>query len=157
MSQSDIGTSPATRFTGRVKWFNNKSGYGFITASAGDIKGTDVFVHHSSIMVADQQYKYLVQGEYVEFALNELNTGKHKYQAVDISGISKGQLMCETRREVRSLRSKTSDDAKLPADKKRVAKARGPGPREDVDVVDASAQEEVAAESSDEAEESTEA
>ncbi len=118
MSASDIETSSAERFTGRVKWFNNKSGYGFITASTGDIKGTDIFVHHSSILVSDQQYKYLVQGEYVEFALNELSTGKHKFQAVEISGIGKGQLMCETRREVRALRPKGG------------AKARGPGPRE---------------------------
>jgi len=117
-------TSSASRFTGRVKWFNNKSGYGFITASTGDIKGTDVFVHHSSIMVTDQQYKYLVQGEYVEFSLNELSNGKHKFQAAEISGIAQGQLMCETRREVKSLRPKTSDD-------KSTAKARGPGPRED--------------------------
>lgn len=124
MSQSDIETSSASRFTGRVKWFNNKSGYGFITASTGDIKGTDIFVHHSSIVVSDQQYKYLVQGEYVEFSLNELSSGKHKFQAVDISGIAKGQLMCETRREVRSLRPKPSGD-------KKVAKARGPGPRDD--------------------------
>lgn len=122
MSQSDIETSSASRFTGRVKWFNNKSGYGFITASTGDIKGTDIFVHHSSIVVSDQQYKYLVQGEYVEFSLNELSSGKHKYQAVDISGIAKGQLMCETRREVRATRPKPLGDKK--------AKARGPGPRD---------------------------
>ena len=124
MSQSDIETSSASRFTGRVKWFNNKSGYGFITASTGDIKGTDIFVHHSSIVVSDQQYKYLVQGEYVEFSLNELSSGKHKYQATDISGIAKGQLMCETRREVRALRPKPNGD-------KKTAKSRGPGPRDE--------------------------
>lgn len=114
MSTSDIETSTAERFTGRVKWFNNKSGYGFITASSGDIKGTDIFVHHSSIVVADSQYKYLVQGEYVEFVLTKLNSGGHEYQASDISGIDRGQLMCETRREIRSLRPKV----------------RGPGPRD---------------------------
>ena len=130
MSQSDIGT-PAVgeRFTGRVKWFNNKSGYGFITqATTKD----DIFVHHSSIVVADQQYKYLVQGEYVEFTLAELSNGKHKYQATDISGIARGQLMCETRREIRASRPKATGD-------KRSAKARGPGPREDQEL-DASAQ-----------------
>ena len=130
MSQSDIGT-PAVgeRFTGRVKWFNNKSGYGFITqATTKD----DIFVHHSSIVVSDQQYKYLVQGEYVEFTLAELAGGKHKYQATDISGIARGQLMCETRREIRATRPKTPVD-------KRGAKARGPGPREGEEM-DASAQ-----------------
>ena len=130
MSQSDIGT-PAVgeRFTGRVKSFNNKSGYGFITqATTKD----DIFVHHSSIVVSDQQYKYLVQGEYVEFTLAELSGGKHKYQATDISGIARGQLMCETRREIRATRPKSSGD-------KRSAKARGPGPREG-DEMDESAQ-----------------
>ena len=130
MSQSDIVT-PAVgeRFTGRVKWFNNKSGYGFVTqATTKD----DIVVHHSSIVVSDQQYKYLVQGEYVEFTLAELSGGKHKYQATDISGIARGQLMCETRREIRATRPKYSGD-------KRSAKARGPGPREG-DEMDASAQ-----------------
>ena len=131
MSQADIETSPAMRFTGRVKWFNNKSGYGFITASTGDIKGTDIFVHHSSIVVSDQQYKYLVQGEYVEFSLNELTTGKHKYQATDVSGIAKGQLMCETRREIRSSRVKSGSESSSSSPKKRSVKARGPGPREE--------------------------
>lgn len=139
MSQSDIETSSASRFTGRVKWFNNKSGYGFITASTGDIKGTDIFVHHSSIVVSDQQYKYLVQGEYVEFSLNELASGKHKFQAVEISGIAKGQLMCETRREVRALRPK-------PTGEKKTAKARGPGPRESDETENFSAEDSVSQE-----------
>ena len=38
---------------GRVKWFNNKVGYGFITVCQGE--ELDVFVHHSSIQVATQQ------------------------------------------------------------------------------------------------------
>ena len=36
-----------TSITGRVKWFNNKAGYGFITITDGDRVGTDVFVHHT--------------------------------------------------------------------------------------------------------------
>ena len=54
------------RLLGRVKWFNNKAGYGFITITDGTLSGTDVFVHHSSIKLqSEQQYRYLVQGEYV--------------------------------------------------------------------------------------------
>ena len=98
MSTSNVSTS-SERFTGRVKWFNNKAGYGFITVTDGDKSGTDVFVHHSSIKVDDEQYKYLVQGEYVEFKLSEMNSGQHKYQVLNVSGIDGGKLMCETRNE----------------------------------------------------------
>ena len=42
-------------FTGRVKWFNNKAGYGFITITDGDRSGSDIFVHHSAIMINNQQ------------------------------------------------------------------------------------------------------
>jgi cold shock CspA family protein len=90
------------RFTGRVKWFNNKTGYGFITVTsrdAGEFLNLDVFVHHSAVVVAGQQYKYLVQGEYVEFKLSEMSSGQHKYQVLNVSGIDGGKLMCETRNE----------------------------------------------------------
>ena len=90
------------RFTGRVKWFNNKTGYGFITVTsrdAGEFLNLDVFVHHSSINVSGQQYKYLVQGEYVEYKLSEMNSGKHKYQVLNFSGIDGGKIICETRSE----------------------------------------------------------
>jgi CspA family cold shock protein len=82
---------------GCVKWFNIKDGYGFITVIDGRNIGTDVFVHHSNIIVENQQYKYLVQGEYVEFKLLKTSSGKHEYQAGDVRGIKRGKLMCETR------------------------------------------------------------
>ena len=91
-----------SRFTGRVKWFNNKTGYGFITVTSkdsGEFLNTDVFVHHSAVTVSGQQYKYLVQGEYVEFKLAEMSSGQHKYQVLNVSGIDGGKLMCETRNE----------------------------------------------------------
>ena len=56
-------SSDSVKETGCVKWFNNKSGYGFI--SSCDNGGCDVFVHHSSLVVKDEQYRYLVAGEYV--------------------------------------------------------------------------------------------
>ena len=85
---------------GRVKWFNNKAGYGFITVTDGSRSGTDVFVHHSSVNVENQQYKYLVQGEYVEFDLIKVDTDKHEWQASRVSGVKGGKLMCETRHEL---------------------------------------------------------
>ena len=95
----------AERFTGRVKWFNNKSGFGFITITDGVKSGTDVFVHHSSIKVDSEQYRYLVQGEYVEFSLTDTQTGEHEYQAGEVSGIKGGKLMCEKRNDSRVARS----------------------------------------------------
>ena len=86
------------RITGRVKWFNNKAGFGFVTAVEGDLKEKDVFVHYSSINVPDDQYKYLVQGEYVDFELTDSEKSDHEFHAINISGVKGGNLMCETRR-----------------------------------------------------------
>jgi hypothetical protein len=86
------------RLVGQVKWFNIKAGYGFITVNDGEHSGKDIFVHFSAVRTSNTQYKYLVQGEYVEFCLMKSATEDHEYQAVDISGIKGGPLMCETRR-----------------------------------------------------------
>jgi CspA family cold shock protein len=90
---------------GRVKWFNNKAGYGFITVTDGNQSGTDVFVHHSAVNVENQQYKYLVQGEYVEFDLIKTESEKHEWQASKVCGIKGGKLMCETRHELKLART----------------------------------------------------
>ena len=95
---------------GRVKWFNNKAGYGFITVTQGDHKEEDVFVHHSAIVVAQEQYRYLVQGEYVEFDLCMVPDGDHKCQAGNVQGIDNGKLMCETRLDSRVNRMTSSDE-----------------------------------------------
>lgn len=110
MTTTSATATPATavsteRFTGRVKWFNNKAGYGFITAADGSNVGADIFVHHSSIRVDAQQYKYLVLGEYVEFGLASVSSSAHEIQASDVSGIKGGKLMCETRREMLATRT----------------------------------------------------
>jgi len=102
MSSSSVTSE---RFIGRVKWFNNKAGYGFVTVTDGPKAGSDIFVHHSAIKVDSEQYKYLVQGEYVEFLLIDTSTDKHECQAGAVSGVKGGKLMCETRREFRSFRT----------------------------------------------------
>jgi cold shock CspA family protein len=89
------------RLVGQVKWFNNKAGYGFITVSDGELASKDIFIHYSSIRVTNSQYKYLVQGEYVEFTLSKPTGEVHEFQASDVSGIKGGALMCETRRQTR--------------------------------------------------------
>ena len=90
---------------GRVKWFNNKAGYGFITVTDGSRSGSDIFVHHSAINVENQQYKYLVQGEYVEFDLIKTESQTHEWQASRVAGVRGGKLMCETRRDLKIARN----------------------------------------------------
>ena len=101
----DAVTSSSEHLLGRVKWFNNKAGYGFVTVTDGSRSGTDIFVHHSAIDVENQQYKYLVQGEYVEFDLIRVDNGNHEWQASKVSGIKNGKLMCETRHELKLARN----------------------------------------------------
>lgn len=91
------------RVTGRVKWFNNKAGYGFISVETQS-GVRDVFVHHSAINVNQEQYKYLVQGEYVEFECSRVEDSQHEWQASTVRGLNGGKLMCETRRDIRESR-----------------------------------------------------
>jgi cold shock CspA family protein len=98
------------RLIGQVKWFNNKAGYGFITVNEGDNKSKDIFAHFSTIKVGDSQYKYLVQGEYVEFELSNSTNGTHEVQAINIAGIKGGMLMCETRQNNRPVRKETKPE-----------------------------------------------
>lgn len=60
---------------GKVKWFNNQKGYGFITPETGD----DVFVHHSAIQ--GEGYKSLDEGQDVEF---EIQKGPKGLQATNV-------------------------------------------------------------------------
>ena len=55
--------------TGKVKWFNNEKGFGFIEYKENE----DIFVHYSSIL--SQGYKTLVEGQYVEFELVQTDKG----------------------------------------------------------------------------------
>jgi cold shock CspA family protein len=95
MSNTENST---TRMVGQVKWFNTKTGYGFITAKEGEHEGKDIFTHYSSIRVTDSQYKYLVQGEYVDLVIVKSSQGNHEFQSSDVTGIKGGGLMCETRK-----------------------------------------------------------
>lgn len=95
---SSDSASSSNNTVGQVKWFNNKAGYGFITIKDADGSAKDIFCHYTNLKVDESQYKYLVQGEYVEFVLAPLDDGKHEVQATQITGINGGQLMCQTRK-----------------------------------------------------------
>lgn len=99
-TMSDTQETPqAIRLTGQVKWFNTKAGFGFITVcDSVEHSGKDIFVHYKSIKVENSQYRYLVQGEYVEFLLVKPESDKYEFHAVDVTGIKGGAIMCETRR-----------------------------------------------------------
>ena len=60
---------------GRVKWFNNEKGYGFIDYPGGE----DIFVHYSAIK--QDGYKTLSEGQIVEFDLIETTKG---LQAINV-------------------------------------------------------------------------
>lgn len=90
------------RLQGRVKWFNNRAGFGFLTVLNGLNTNKDVFVHHSNINVSSEQYKYLIEGEYVNFTLSKSESSEHPFQASNVRGIEDGPLMCETRYASRS-------------------------------------------------------
>lgn len=61
---------------GKVKWFNNDKGYGFISCDDFD----DIFVHYSAI--TKDGYKTLKEGDLVNFQLIETSKG---LQAVDVT------------------------------------------------------------------------
>ena len=63
---------------GKVKWFNNEKGYGFIEYNEGE----DIFVHYSAIL--SEGYKTLVEGQYVEFELVETDKGLQAKNVVEI-------------------------------------------------------------------------
>jgi len=93
-----MSDTPVNKLTGQVKWFNSKTGYGFITAlTEGEYKNKDIFVHYSNLLLTNTQYKYLVQGEYVEFETVKPDSGEHEFHAIKVSGILGGNLMCEVR------------------------------------------------------------
>ncbi len=60
---------------GKVKWFNDAKGYGFIEQDAGE----DVFVHFTAIQT--DGFKTLAEGQQVEFELTE---GKKGPQAANV-------------------------------------------------------------------------
>lgn len=64
---------------GKVKWFNNEKGYGFIEYE--DLE--DIFVHYSAIN--KEGYKTLKEGDLVEFNLIETTKG---LQAIDVCAVA---------------------------------------------------------------------
>ena len=97
------------RLTARVKWFNPRSGYGFLT----DCKNADdVFVHHTEITTSGNVYKTLTAGEYVEYVTTTDPTGK--VLATNVTGILKGPLLCERPRPKKKTKGSPGDEDSSP-------------------------------------------
>lgn len=64
---------------GKVKWFNDQKGYGFITPEDGS---QDVFVHHSSIQ--GDGFKTLAENQTVEFEIQKSDKGPKAVNVVKI-------------------------------------------------------------------------
>lgn len=66
------------RVKGKVKWFSDKKGYGFIEQE----DGKDVFIHFSAIQ--GDGFKSLVEGDEVEFEVTEGNKGPQASKVVKL-------------------------------------------------------------------------
>lgn len=64
---------------GKIKWFNNEKGYGFIEGDDGE----DIFVHYSAIK--QEGYKTLSESQIVEYELLETAKG---LQAINVKEVS---------------------------------------------------------------------
>ena len=69
-----------SRMTGKVKWFNDQKGFGFITPDNGE---KDCFVHHSAIQATG--FKTLGEGEAVEFDMVEGKKGPAAENVVKVA------------------------------------------------------------------------
>lgn len=76
--------------TGSVKWFDEKKGFGFITADDGN----DVFVHYSSIVDQPRRQKNLSQGQRVEF---DIESGDKGNKAVNVRSADGVNTACPAR------------------------------------------------------------
>lgn len=86
-------------YIGQCKWWADKLGYGFLTIQSGAEKGKDIFVHHSGIRPLNSNYKTLKKGEYVNF---DIVDGNHGQQAVNVTGIGGGSLICDVNPYIRA-------------------------------------------------------
>ena len=85
-------------YMGCVKWFNNQKGFGYVTVKSGPLANEDIFTHHSAIVLQNEKYKYLAEGEYVHIKVMNCDKEGYRYQAKQVTApCENGTLMCEIR------------------------------------------------------------
>ena len=72
MRQEDLSIQRRERHRGKVRWFNENGGYGFIRRDGG---GKDVYVHYSQI--EGEGFRTLSEGDTVEYGITEGPKGLH--------------------------------------------------------------------------------
>ena len=113
-------------FTGYVKWFNRTGGWGFLTITDDEFKGDDIFVYWNSLSVDEEQYRYLLNDEPVQFKVSFNEDAKHPYQATDVTGVA-GKLMCERRNDKHKTKETTTSTDTVKQHRR--PNHRGSGPR----------------------------
>jgi CspA family cold shock protein len=83
--------SSQSRVSGRVKWFDNRKGFGFVNNLSND---AEVFVHHTGLNSQTGVFRTLYPGEYIEFDLHHDDQSNRDY-AVNVTGVKGGSLLCE--------------------------------------------------------------
>jgi CspA family cold shock protein len=100
----DVGTG--VTLLGRVKWFNDRRGYGYITCiQPGEYTDQDIFVHHTNIRPQEKSYRTLHINEYVQFRLGDADLSyddehnllptEYDHQATSVTGVMNGPLLCD--------------------------------------------------------------
>ena len=92
-----MSTSTEETFIGRIKWFNNKKGFGFLSNCETN---EDVFVHHTGIKLGEEAlnssvniFKTVIEGEYVPY--QKKMDKEQRSVAKNVTGIMGGPLMYE--------------------------------------------------------------
>lgn len=113
---SNENNSEVGNIVGRVKWFNNQRGFGFISYTE-DNEEKDIFVHHSVIKTQNQEsFKTLRPGEYISFSKSSCpdSSKGHKEQAVCVTGVNGGPLLVDVQQTIKSTRRPRENNSNAP-------------------------------------------
>jgi len=94
--QTSTQTSGSSQI-GRIKWFNNKKGFGFLSNCETQ---EDIFIHHTGIQLNEESlnssvniFKTVIEGEYVSYQTKVDN--ENRTVAKNVTGVFGGPLLCE--------------------------------------------------------------
>tara|TARA_B110001450_G_C17551623_1_gene452914 strand:- start:70 stop:435 length:366 start_codon:yes stop_codon:yes gene_type:complete len=106
LQETSVFNETYGKYIGRVKWFKSKLGYGFITVLC-DKEELDIFIHQSNIKTKYSHYRTLKEGEYVSLDISISDESK---QAVNITGVYGGPLVCDNKHNIYKVDKDDTDD-----------------------------------------------